>query len=247
MKTISVLSLLVLIATACSPAIPADEYHSILIPTYDPAATAFSMPTQIPTPAPLPTTALDPPWPLPHSDDFSDPASGWETGTWERGSVEYADGKYRVTALGDAWFMWGEPYRKFGDVVLEVNATQVTGPASNDTGYGFFCRHNSTENTSAGYALLISGDGYYSIQKSTGGDYEFLLEWVPSDAILPPPAVNHLRADCVGSALRLYVNGELLTEVTDPDFPEGDIALVAISFEQEPVTVEFDNLKVSEP
>jgi len=51
----------------------------------------------------------------------------------------------------------------------------------------------------------------------------------------------------VGSTLRLSVNGELLTEVTDPDFPVGDIALVAISFEPQPVTVEFDNLKVSEP
>ena len=247
MKTIAALCLLVLVAAACSPAIPADEYHSILIPTYDPAATTFSLPTAIPTPAPLPTTAFDPPWPLPHSDDFSDPASGWETGSWERGSVEYADGKYRVTALGDAWFMWGEPYRKLSDAVMEVDAAQVTGPESNNTGYGFFCRHNLTEDSSAGYALLISGDGYYSIQKSTGGDYQFLLEWIQSDAILSPPAVNRLRAECVESTMRLSVNGELLTEVTDPDFPVGDIALVAISFEPEPVTVEFDNFLISEP
>jgi len=59
--------------------------------------------------------------------------------------------------------------------------------------------------------------------------------------------VNRLRAECVGSTLRLSVNGELLTEVTDPDFPVGDIALVAISFEPEPVTVEFDNFLISEP
>ena len=195
----------------------------------------------------MPTTAFDPPWPLPHSDDFSDPNSGWESGSWERGSVEYADGKYRVTALGDAWFMWGEPYMKFSDSVMEVDAAQVSGPDSNNTGYGFFCRRNETEETSTGYALLISGDGYYSIQKSTGGDYEFLLEWIQSDAILPPPALNRLRAECVGDALRLFANGVLLAEVTDTEYSTGDIALIAVSFEPEPVTVEFDNLKVSEP
>jgi hypothetical protein len=247
MRTITTLCLFTLLTAACSPAIRAEDYHSMLIPTYDPVATAFPLPAEIPTPAPLPTTAFDPPWSLPHSDDFSDSSSGWESGSWNHGSVEYTDGKYRVTSLGDAWFMWGEPYMKFSDTVMEVDAAQVSGPESNNTGYGFFCRRNETEETSTGYALLISGDGYYSIQKSTGGDYEFLLEWIQSDAILPPPAVNLLRAECGGNTLRLFANGELLAEVTDADYSTGDIALIAVSFEPEPVTVEFDNLKVSEP
>ena len=247
MRTITTLCLLAILATACSPAAPAEPMYSMVVPTYDPAATAFSLPTAIPTRTPLPTIAFDPPWPLPHSEDFSDPSSGWEVGSWDRGSVGYEDGHYVVTALDNSFFMWGEPYMRFGDTVMEVDAAQVAGPESNNTGYGFFCRRNETEESSTGYALLISGDGYFSIQKSTGGDYDFLLEWTQSDAILPPPTVNRLRAECVGEALRLFANGELLAEVIDPDFLAGDIALTAVSFEPEPVTAEFDNFEVSEP
>jgi hypothetical protein len=98
-----------------------------------------------------------------------------------------------------------------------------------------------------GYALLVSGDGYYSIQKSTGGNYDFLLDWTESDAIKIAPEVNHLKAECVGDTIRLFANGTLLAEVTDPDFASGDISLVAISFSSEPVTVEFDNLNVNQP
>ncbi len=142
MRTIATLSLLAILAAACSPVIPAGEYHSMLIPTYDPAATPFSLPTAIPSPAPLPTIALDPAWPLPHADDFNDPDSGWEIGVWDTGTLYNTNGTYQVTSLGDAYFMWGEPYMNFGDVVMEVDAAQVSGPESNNTGYGFFCRRN---------------------------------------------------------------------------------------------------------
>ena len=67
MRTITTLSLLVLLAAACSPAIRAEDYHSMLIPTYDPAATAFPLPAAIPTPAPCPQPRSIPAWPLPHS------------------------------------------------------------------------------------------------------------------------------------------------------------------------------------
>jgi 3-keto-disaccharide hydrolase len=246
MKITTVLILFLLLVTGCSSA-PAEKLYSIPIPTYDPLATAFAPPTQIPSPQPLPTKALDQPWPLPHTDDFSDPASGWETGSWDTGSIDYTNGKYEVTSLGNSYFMWGEPYMKFGDISIEVDAAQVSGPDSGNTGYGFFCRRNQTEDSGTGYALLVSGDGNYSIQKSTGGDYAFLQEWTQSDAIKKAPAENHLKGECVGDKLRLYSNGTLLTEMTDADFPVGDIALTVVSFENVPVTVEFDNFKVSVP
>jgi hypothetical protein len=47
--------------------------------------------------------------------------------------------------------------------------------------------------------------------------------------------------------LALYCNGELLAETTDSTFAQGDIALVASSFEAEATEIHFDNLKVYEP
>ena len=246
MKNIPILILLAILAAACSPAIPAGEYHSVLIPTYDPNAPTPTPHASIPTPVPQVTEVLDAPWLLPHTEDFSDPDSGWEIGTWDTGTVYITDGKYEVTSLGNSYFMWGEPYMTFGDISIEVDAAQAKGAAA-DSGYGFFCRRNLQGDSGMGYALLVSGDGYYSIQKTTGGNYDFLLDWAESDAIKKAPEVNHLKAECVGDTIRLFANGTLLAEVTDPDFASGDIGLVAISFSSEPVTVEFDNLVVSAP
>ncbi len=47
--------------------------------------------------------------------------------------------------------------------------------------------------------------------------------------------------------LRFYANGTQLVEVVDSDYPEGDITLAAVTFEDTLVTVEFDNFEVSEP
>ena len=248
MKITAVFSLLIILLAGCSPAIPAEEYHSVLVPTYDPNSTASPTATAFPSAAPLPdaTEVLDAPWSLPHTEDFSDPDSGWETGVWDTGTLYITDGKYEATSLGDSYFMWGEPYMNFGDVVVEVDAAQVKGTAA-DSGYGFFCRRNLKGDAGMGYALLFSGDGYYSIQKSTGGDYDFLQDWTESNAIRKAPEVNRLKAECAGDTIRLYANGTLLSEVTDPDFASGDIGLTAVSFSSEPVTVDFDNLVVSEP
>lgn len=61
-------------------------------------------------------------------------------------------------------------------------------------------------------------------------------------------AVNHLRAECVGDALRFYANGELLGEASDPTLAEGDVALVVMA----PATgahstAYFDDLVIARP
>jgi hypothetical protein len=40
-------------------------------------------------------------------DDFSDPASGWEVGEYEGGTVGYLTNIYRVESFGDGNVMWG--------------------------------------------------------------------------------------------------------------------------------------------
>ncbi|MGB9301814.1 MAG: hypothetical protein WCD51_14660, partial [Anaerolineae bacterium] len=87
----------------------------------------------------------------------------------------------------------------------------------------------------------------YSIQKSTGGSYEQLVNWTSSDAINQGNDTNSLRVVCDGSRLALYCNGELLGETTDSAFTQGDIALAALSLESEGTEIHFDDLKVSEP
>ena len=176
-------------------------------------------------------------------DDFSNSSSGWEVGDYGEGAVGYRDGYYFVSAAAESSWMWGVANRSFGDVEVEVEATQFSGPANNNNAYGVRCRVQANNDA---YHLLISGDGFYSIQKSTGGSYEQLVDWTRSDAINQGNATNSLRVVCDGSRLALYCNGELLAETTDSAFTQGDIALAALSLESEATEIHFDNLKVYE-
>lgn len=179
-------------------------------------------------------------------DDFSDPKSGWEVGEYDTGKVGYGDGYYYVISYGDGDTMWGVANRSFTDVVIEVDATQVSGPANNNTDYGVICRIAGSEN-GRGYYLLISGDGHYAIVKGTDEGYEWLVDFTKSSAIRQANTSNHIRAVCQGSKLSLTVNGTLLAEVEDSEFTSGDIALTATSYENAPAEVHFDNLVVTAP
>jgi hypothetical protein len=175
-------------------------------------------------------------------DDFSDPGSGWEVGDYPPGgSVKYEDGAYVVTALTSGR-MWGVANRSFGDGMIEVDATQILGPANDNNGYGIVCRVQSNGD---GYDLRISGDGFYGIHKFVDEEAETLVEWTESDVINQGNASNHITAVCNGSTLELTVNGQLLAQVEDTTFTDGDVGLVASSFEEDEATeISFDNLVV---
>lgn len=179
-------------------------------------------------------------------DDFSNPNSGWEVGEYDDGKVGYGDGYYYVVSYGDGQTMWGVANRSFVDVAIEVDATQVSGPANNNTDYGVICRTADPE-SGVGYYLLISGDGLYAIAKGTDAGFEWLVDFTKSSVIRQGNATNHIRAVCQGSRLSLTVNGELLAEVEDAEFTSGDIALTATSYEDTPAEVHFDNLVVTRP
>jgi len=177
-------------------------------------------------------------------DDFSDQNSGWEVGDFESGSVGYKGGRYFVTSLGNADTMWGVAGRSFGDVAIEVEATQVSAPDNYNNDYGVLCRE---QGDGSGYYMLVSGDGYYGIAKGQDGDFEWLVEFTESGAIHQGNATNRIRAVCDGSTLALFVNGQRLATAEDGSFSEGDIGLTATSYESAPTEVHFDNLVVREP
>jgi len=179
-------------------------------------------------------------------DDFNDSGSGWEVDDYDTGSVGYKGGAYSVTSFGDGNTMWGVANQSFDNVIIEVDATQVSAPANDNNAYGVVCREQGDSN-STGYYLLISGDGGYAIAKAEAGDFEWLVEWTASDDIHQGNATNHIRAVCDGSTLTLSVNGQRLATAEDSTFARGDIALATTSLEDEPTEIHFDNLVVRKP
>jgi len=69
----------------------------------------------------------------------------------------------------------------------------------------------------------------------------------PTDAIIQGYATNHLRADCIGSTLTLYVNDQMVAVATDSSLASGDVGLVGGTFDIPSSTFEFDNFVVYQP
>ena len=65
--------------------------------------------------------------------------------------------------------------------------------------------------------------------------------------IIQGNALNHVRADCVGTQLTLYVNGTQVATANDSTLYSGDVGLLAGTFDIPDVNIMFDNFVVSTP
>jgi hypothetical protein len=181
-------------------------------------------------------------------DDFSgEQVCGWLE--YNRGGavVTLEEGALSVSTSSPGEMWWTNPGRTFEDVVIDVTATQVSGP--DDNAYGVICRYQDEENF---YLFLISGDGYYAIGKYQSGQdrVTYLTEdgqFAQSDQINQGNASNQLTVSCVGNELSLSVNGYPVLSVTDAEFTSGDIGLAASALQQGTVEVAFDDLRVTSP
>jgi hypothetical protein len=177
-------------------------------------------------------------------DDFSDPTSGWDRIQDSDGKTDYIDGKYRILVNTPDTDVWANPGEKFSDVSIRVTAAKVGGTDNND--FGIICRYVDSDNF---YFFVISSDGYYGIGKVKDG--QFLMvnqqDMLPSEEIRKSGEANVIRADCVGSTLSLSVNEKVIDTQEDSDFKAGDVGLLAGTFAEAGVEVEFDDFEVKMP
>jgi uncharacterized protein YceK len=179
-------------------------------------------------------------------DDFSDPASGWDRVSGTDGVTDYAGGAYRMFSALPDYYLWANPGKQFAnDVRVEADAIKTTGP--DDSVFGVVCRYRNTENY---YALVISGEGLAGIAKVQSSRGLILISGeslMPDVNILKGLATNHLRADCVGDSLTLYVNDSQVASATDTSLSGGDAGLFLGAFDMPGADVYFDNFVVRKP
>jgi len=176
-------------------------------------------------------------------DDFSDPSSGWLTEREPNYIIDYENNSFRIWGASANYDYWSIPNLNFTDTQIEVDTEKLGGPDNNSL--GIICRYNN-ENF---YGFLISSDGYYGISKRKNGNHQILGAdgMKVSDVIKKGSASNHIRADCIGNLLTLYVNNEKLLEVQDDDFTSGDVGLIAGNFDAPGVDIKFNNFTVQKP
>ncbi|HEY6074155.1 MAG TPA: hypothetical protein VIV15_12400 [Anaerolineales bacterium] len=179
-----------------------------------------------------------------YKDDFSNATSGWDRVEETDRATDYVAGVYRILVKGKNIDVWARPGLSFGDVRVEVEGTKAGGDDNND--FGVICRYQDDQNF---YFLVISSDGYYGIAKRKEGQVSLLgnTVMVSSDQIKQGAATNHLRADCVGTTLRLFINEVMVFETQDADYHQGDVGLLAGSFDNPGTEILFDNFAVLKP
>ena len=178
-------------------------------------------------------------------DDFSRSSSGWEIRHRADAIHEYRDGLYAMLVLSPHTSSWTTPGLEVGSVRIEVDALQIGGPEDNL--YGLVCRYRDAENF---VFLVASSDGFAGIGSYREGRRELFggAALLPAASIAPAGSTNHLSADCLDDALRLYVNGALAAEaVSVGGRAEGDVGLIVGTYLEPGVELVFDNFSVRVP
>jgi hypothetical protein len=175
-------------------------------------------------------------------DTFATNVSGWDRIANDGGIMDYDSGGFRILIRQPNMNYWSTPQKNFGDVRVEADVTKLNGPEENRT--GLMCRYQNGDY----YFFIISNDGFYGIGKFIGGQTLLLGQSAmqPSELILKD-GINHLRADCVGNTLTLYVNFKQVASAQDSDFKTGDVGVLAGAFTQPGVDVLFQNFVVMQP
>jgi hypothetical protein len=156
------------------------------------------------------------------------------------------NGKFNMRVITPLYVAWSECAKtEFTDFIMEVDATQVSGPDNNT--YGVVFRYGL--DASEFYAFLISGDGFYvfTVDGPDRKEPELLVDWTESSAINKGAQTNHIKVVAVGESMKYYINDQLLGEVQDARFSAGTVGFFAGTLKEGNVQVSFDNLKISQP
>jgi hypothetical protein len=207
------------------------------------AFAAFACQSPLPISASTPASAAMPSGSVLFQDDFSSLTTGWDRLKTAEGVMDYDGGGYRILVNALQVNFWSTPHKQYSDVRLEVDVGKLAGPDENRI--GLICRYTDSDY----YFFMITSDGYYGIGLFSNGQAKLLGESAMqySDNVRKGLTINHLRGDCTGDTLTLYVNGFETAKVQDATLKSGDVGLLVGAFSQPGVDIIFDNFVALQP
>ena len=178
-------------------------------------------------------------------DTFSDPQSGLETLREDWGTAGYTSGNY-VFALEP---YQGPEYDYYLEQTLEDSfilqaAASYTG--AEDNGYGVIFRVTEDEDF---YIFRISGDGFFTAERTDGEEIVTLVDWTESAQIKTETgATNLLTIVGRGDAYALYINGAQVGNFEDAKYRHGSFGVIVDNFAEEAgTTARFAEYLVGTP
>jgi len=165
----------------------------------------------------------------------------------ENASLTIDTERYIVHQAGNrSSYVWGQGGDSVENAAITVTAESLVEYDNNL--YGVMCRVDSE---GAGYAFLVSNDGFGAIARTDGRSISFITSWHESDEINSGTANNTIQAICIDNYLALYVNGELVQDAEDDTYTTGgQVGLIGGIFVEGgddggEVTIAFDDVMVS--
>ncbi len=129
-----------------------------------------------------------------------------------------------------------DPQKRLKSFTAEVDCQRLDGPTNN--GFGLIVNVSDNEFWHAG----ISSDGYYQIRKFAGNEWALLRRWSKSKKI--DDRRHRLKLVVEPPKARLFIDGQLLTEVSDPIIKGGYVGLYVQSVKKGGVKIAFDDFVV---
>lgn len=195
---------------------PTSTPTSISTTTAKPTPTLTLTPTQVDED---PKNFLgDATWKASFEDD-----SNWYTFETDQASIQVEDGALVMKAFtAENYESWSLSWQVLTDFYLEITGTTGDACRGKDR-YGIIAR---VPDPNQGYLFGISCDGSYRVRKWDGEVFSELLGWQQNEHInAGPHQTNRLGFMAEGSKLSFYVNGHLLTVLTDETYPNGTFGI----------------------
>jgi len=249
MKKWILIGLFLLTACAIATPEPAPTSQATLTRVTPTDVPATVTPTVVPSPT-LTVTPLPPERYF--TEEFETTPVRWSTlyasGDSSRVEIFNSDSKLTFELYSPVtwlYFIYGA--FEYESVHIE---TQVESRGSNINALGLICQYNEQNGW---YEFNISSDGKYSVLY---GQWlaEGIASYTPiindtSTRIQTGNATNGIGMDCNENVLQLYVNGEIIRSlnVEQIGLTGGKVGLSLGSFEEIPVILSFDWVKVSKP
>ncbi|MET0534309.1 MAG: FG-GAP repeat protein [Steroidobacter sp.] len=178
------------------------------------------------------------------ADDFERVNDYWDGPSWER---------VRGTAWNGSWIrrwgfanipgrlrLWGAGQGDFGtpgDQIVQADL-RPTFFGGNDRWVGLFARYHDEANY---HYVTLRSSGTVDIRKLVNGNIQVLAS-APYPIQVDTP--YRVRLETIGTSVRVYLNGTLLAEATDPTLTPGISSVVIATYS---AGVEVDNVWVTQP
>jgi hypothetical protein len=182
-------------------------------------------------------------------------------------SLGYSDNRYFISIeQSGSQGVWADERALPGsdaptDSIVEVDASSIVAHNKPLALWGVTCRMEDLGNT---YLLAIDSSGEANIWRLRDGTASELadendltgsvikrgratLTGVSNSVIKQGTVTNHIRADCIGDTLTLYVNGRKVAEAENVEPTSGTVGLYVMNLgdQSSSIKVFFDNFRIS--